>query len=57
MEDEESESWYENLQAAVSKVPPHNMLLITGDTNTKAGYDNTNYEKAKGETRQRSDGR
>ena len=57
MEDEDSESWYEKPQAAVFKVPPHDMLLITGDTNAKAGYDNTNCEKAMEETRQRSDER
>ncbi|KAL1267682.1 hypothetical protein QQF64_033045 [Cirrhinus molitorella] len=33
---------------AVSKVPQHDMLLITGDMNAKVGTDNSNYEKAMG---------
>ncbi len=46
-DDEENDSWYEELKTAVSKVPQHNMLLIMGDRNAKVGA-NTNYERAMG---------
>lgn len=47
-DDEEKDSWYEELQTAVSKVPQHDMLLIMGDINAKVGANNTNYERAMG---------
>lgn len=36
--------WYDQLNAAVSKVPQHDMLLIIGDFNAKVGRDNNNGE-------------
>ena len=43
------EEWYDQLQAAVSKVPQHDVLLIMGDMNAKTGSDNTDRERAMGE--------
>ena len=40
-EDDMKEEWYDQLQAAVSKVPQHDVLLIMGDMNAKTGSDNT----------------
>ena len=42
------EEWYDQLQAAVSKVPQHDVLLIMGDMNAKTGSDNTDRERAMG---------
>lgn len=42
------EDWYEQLQAAVSKDPQHDLLLLIGDLNAKVGTDNSNYERAMG---------
>ena len=42
------EEWYDQLQAAVSKVPQHDVLLIMGDMNAKTGSDNTDRERAIG---------
>lgn len=47
-DDEVKAEWYEHVSQVISKVPHHNMLLITGDLNTKVGEDNTNYERAMG---------
>ena len=47
-EGKEKEDWYEQLQQVVSKVPQHDLLLIIGDTNAKAGADNSNSERAMG---------
>ena len=47
-EDDMKEEWYDQLQAAVSKVPQHNVLLIMGDMNAKTGSDNTDRERAMG---------
>ena len=47
-EDDMKEEWYDQLQAAVSKVPQHNVLLIMGDMNVKTGSDNTDRERAMG---------
>ena len=35
------EEWHDQLQAAMSKVPQHDVLLIMGDMNAKTGSDNT----------------
>ena len=43
-----TEEWYDQLQAAVSKVPQHDILLIIGDINAKTGSDNTDRERAMG---------
>ena len=42
------EVWYDQLQAAVSKVPQHDVLLIMGYMNAKTGSDNTDRERAMG---------
>lgn len=42
------EDWYEQLQVLVSKVPQHDMLLVTGDFNAKVGSSNSHFEKAMG---------
>ena len=42
------EEWYDQLQAAVSKVPQHDGLLIMGDMNAKTGSDNIDREWAMG---------
>ena len=42
------EEWYDQLQAAVLKVPQHDVLLIMGDMNAKTGSDNTDRERAMG---------
>ena len=47
-EDDMKEEWYDQLQAAVSKVPQHDVLLIMGDMNAKTGSDNTDRERAMG---------
>ncbi len=47
-EEEVKEDWYEQLQMAVSKVPQHDVLLLTGDMNAKVGNDNSNNERAMG---------
>ena len=41
-------SGIDQLQAAVSKVPQHDVLLIMGDMNAKTGSDNTDRERAMG---------
>ena len=38
--------WYEQLQAEVTTVPQHDMLLVMGDMNAKVGSDNTDRESA-----------
>ena len=48
-EDDMKEEWYDQLQAAVSKVPQHDVLLIMGDMNAKTGSDNTDKGRAMGE--------
>lgn len=47
-DDEVKDEWYEHLSQVISKVPRHDMLLITGDLNAKVGEGNTNYERAMG---------
>ena len=47
-EDDDKGSWYEKLQAAISKVPLHDALLITGDINAKLDSANSSFEKAMG---------
>ena len=47
-EEEVKEDWYEQLQMAVSMLPQHDMLLLTGDMNAKVGTDNSNYERVMG---------
>ena len=42
------EEWYDQLQAAVSKVPQHDVALIMGDMHAKTGSDNTDRERAMG---------
>ena len=48
IEDDMKEEWYDQLQAAVSKVPQHDVLLIMGDMNVKTISDNTDRERAMG---------
>lgn len=36
-EEEVKDTWYEQVQLAVSKVPQHDMLMITEDINAKVG--------------------
>lgn len=45
-EEENKDGSYKQLQIAVYKVPQHDILLITGNTNAKVGNNNTNYERA-----------
>ena len=45
-EDDMKEEWYDQLQASVSKVPQHDILLIIGDMNAKTGSDNIDREQA-----------
>lgn len=40
--------WYDQLNATVSVVPQHDMLLIIGDFNAKVGRDNNNGERVMG---------
>lgn len=47
-EDGDKDSWCEELQAAVLKVPPHEVLLNTGNMKAKVGFDNTNFERVLG---------
>ena len=47
-EDDMKEEWYDQLQAAVSKVPQHDVLLIMGDMNAKTGSDNIDRERVMG---------
>ena len=47
-EDDMKEEWYDQLQAAMSKVPQHDVLLIMGDMNANTGSDNTDRERAMG---------
>ena len=42
------EEWYDQLQAAVSNVPQHDVLLIMGDMNAKIGSHHTDRESAMG---------
>lgn len=47
-EDDDKDHWYEELQAAIRKVPVHDVLLVMGDMNAKVGSDNTNFERGMG---------
>ena len=47
-EDDMKEEWYDQLQAAMSKVPQHDVLLIMGDMNAKTGSDYTDRERTMG---------
>ena len=47
-EDDDKDHWYEELQAAVRKVPVHDVLLVMGDMNARVGSDNTNFERCMG---------
>ena len=47
-EEEVKEDWYLQLQKVVSKVPQHDILLLTGDMNAKVGTNNSNNERAMG---------
>lgn len=42
------DAWYEHLSRVPSKVPRHDVLLITGDLNAKVGAANTNHKRAMG---------
>ena len=46
-EEDVKDDFYEQLQR-VSKIPQHDLLLITGDLNAKVGNDNTGREDAMG---------
>ena len=47
-DDEIKENFFEQLQATISKIPQHDMLLVMGDLNVKIGSDNTDYERYMG---------
>lgn len=47
-DEEDKDTWYEQLQFAIFKVPGHDMLTIIGDMNAKVRSDNTNYGRAMG---------
>jgi exonuclease III len=47
-EEEVKEDWNEQLPMVVSKVPQHDVLLLTDDMNAKVGTDNSNNERAMG---------
>ena len=47
-EDEMKEEWYGQLQAEVSTLPQHDMLLVMRYMNAMVGSDNTNGERAMG---------
>ena len=47
-EDDHKDDWYEQLQATISKVPLHDMVVVMGDLNAKVGADNKNKERAMG---------
>ena len=47
-EDDIKDHWYEELQAAVRKVPVHDVLLVMGDMKARVGSDNTNFKRCMG---------
>ena len=47
-EEDIKDDFYEQLQREVSKIPQHDMLLITGDLNAKVGNDNSGREDTMG---------
>ena len=47
-EDEEKDTFYDELQAAVDETPTHDVLLIMGDLNAKVGIDNQGKENTMG---------
>ena len=47
-EEEGKEDFYEQLQEVVNKVPRHDMLLVIGDWNAKAGSQNAGEESTVG---------
>ena len=49
-EEDVKDDFYEQLQREVSKIPQHDLLLITGDLNAKVGNDNTGREDAMEDT-------
>jgi len=46
--DEDKDAFYDMLQARVSLVPNHDLLLVMGDLNAKVGSDNSGYEACMG---------
>ena len=47
-EDEEKDTFYDELQASVDETPSHDVLLIMGDLNAKVGVDNQVKESTMG---------
>ena len=47
-EDEEKDTFYDELQASVDETPSHDVLLIMGDLNAKVGVDNQGKESTTG---------
>ena len=47
-EEEDKDTYYEALQAQISRTPQHDVLLIIGDQNAKVGNDNSEHERAMG---------
>lgn len=46
--DEAKDEFYEQLQAELNNKPGHDVNIVMGDMNTKAGNDNTGYDRAMG---------
>ena len=44
-EEEQKDTFYDELKASVDETPSHDVLLITGDLNTKVGVDQTTKRK------------
>ena len=47
-EEEQKDTFYDELKASVDETPSHDVLLITGDLNTKVGVDNQEKESTMG---------
>lgn len=47
-EEEAKDSFYDKLQAEISRVPPHDVLLVLGDFNAKVGSINNGFEQCMG---------
>ena len=46
--DEDKDKFYNQLQSLINKTPSHDLLLVTGDFNTKIGNDNIGVERTIG---------
>ena len=47
-EEDNKDTFYEQLQAELENTPRHEMKIMMGDLNAKVGNDNRNYERAMG---------